>query len=60
MKLKNNVHSSMTFINIISVDLNNFIKNRVTVKSSDLTSCLAMKHSGPYSKIGNAFTIDYY
>ena len=50
----------MTFINIISVDLNNFIKNRVTVKSSDLTSCLAMKHSGPYSKIGNAFTIDYY
>ena len=37
MKLK--LDSSMT---LILVDLNNFIKNRVTAKSSDLTSCLVL------------------
>jgi len=47
MKLKNSLHSSIT---LILLDLNNFIKNRVTAKSSDLTSCLATeKHSNPYS-----------
>ena len=31
---------------LILVDLNNFIKNRVTAKSNDLTSCLATeKHA---------------
>jgi len=50
MKLKNSLHSSIT---LILLDLNNFIKNRATAKSSDLTSCLATeKHSNPYSKIG--------
>ena len=50
MKLKNILHSSIT---LILLDLNNFIRNRVTAKSSDLTSCLATeKHSNPYSKIG--------
>ena len=34
-------------------NLNNFIKSLVTVKSSELRSCLATeKHSSPYSKIG--------
>jgi len=47
MKLKNSLHSSIT---LILLDLNNFIKNRVTAKSSDLTSCLATeKHSNPYT-----------
>jgi len=36
--IKNNLHSSMT---LILVDVNNIITNRVTAKSSDLTSCLA-------------------
>ena len=50
MKLKNSLHSSIT---LILLDLNNFIKTRVTAKSSDLTSFLATeKHSNPYSKIG--------
>ena len=50
MKLKNSLHSSIT---LLLLDLNNFIKTRVTAKSSDLTSCLATeKHSNPYSKIG--------
>ena len=50
MKLKNRLHSSIT---LILLDLNNFIKNRVTAKYSDLTSCLATeKHSNPYSNIG--------
>ena len=43
-KLKNNLHSSTTLM----ADVNNFIKKRVTAKSSDLTSCLATeKHSSP-------------
>ena len=49
-KLKNILHSAMT---LTLDDLNDCIKRLVTVKSSDLRSCLATKkHSSPYSKIG--------
>jgi len=41
---------------LILVDLSNFIKNRPTAKSRDLTSCLATeKHSSLQSKIGMHF-----
>jgi len=50
MILKNILHSSMT---LTLGDINSFIINLVTGKSSYLRSCLATeKHSSPYSKIG--------
>jgi len=45
IKLKKHLQSLKT---LMLDDLNNFIKKRVTAKSSDLTSCLATeKHSSP-------------
>ena len=60
MKLKNNPHSSMT---LMLVDLNNFIKNHVTAKSSDLTLCLVFRitqyipTSGKYWTLYNIFIV---